>query len=149
MDINQIMDLIPHRYPFLFVDRITELEPGVRSVGIKNVSAGEPYFSGHFPGKPVMPGVIMIESMAQVGACALLSLEKYQGAMAYLAGVDRIRFRRQVLPGDVLLISTELIKVKGGVGKARGKITCEGQIVCSGEFLFAISTGEAVSEDYV
>jgi 3-hydroxyacyl-[acyl-carrier-protein] dehydratase len=102
MNIQEIMRILPHRYPFLLLDRIVELRPGKMAVGIKNISINEPYFAGHFPGQPIMPGVMMIEAMAQVGACALLADELFQGQLAYLAGVDRIRFKRLVIPGDTL-----------------------------------------------
>jgi 3-hydroxyacyl-[acyl-carrier-protein] dehydratase len=139
MNIDEIMKILPHRYPFLMVDRITELDPGKRAVGIKNVSINEPYFAGHFPDKPVMPGVLMIEAMAQVGACALLAEEKYRSYLAYLAGVDHIRFKRQAVPGDVLQISTELITIRANIGKGKGNIKINEQIVCGGEFLFALN----------
>lgn len=138
MNIDEIMKILPHRYPFLLVDRIIELEPGKRAVGIKNVSINEPYFAGHFPNQPVMPGVLMIEAMAQVGACALLAEEKYKSYLAYLAGVDRIRFKRQAVPGDVLQISTELITIRANIGKGKGNIKINEQIICGGEFLFAL-----------
>lgn len=96
MNIQEIMRILPHRYPFLLLDRIVELRPGKMAVGIKNISINEPYFAGHFPGQPIMPGVMMIEAMAQVGACALLADELFQGQLAYLAGVDRIRFKRLI-----------------------------------------------------
>ena len=139
MNIEEIMQILPHRYPFLMIDRLLELVPGRKAVGIKNISINEPYFAGHFPAKPVMPGVLMIEAMAQVGACALLSDDKFKGRLAYLAGVDKIRFRRMAIPGDCLHITTELITVKGTIGKGRGEITDDGKLVCGGEFLFAIS----------
>ena len=99
LNTKEIQDLIPHRYPFLLVDRIIEVEPGKRAVGIKNVSANEPFFQGHFPGNPIMPGVLVLEALAQVGACAMLSLEEYRNRVAYFAGIDGVRFRRMVLPG--------------------------------------------------
>ena len=140
MNIEEIMQILPHRYPFLMIDRLLELVPGRKAVGIKNISINEPYFAGHFPAKPVMPGVLMIEAMAQVGACALLSDDKFKGRLAYLAGVDKIRFKRMAIPGDCLHITTELITVKGTIGKGQGKITVDGKLVCGGEFLFAISS---------
>lgn len=139
MNIEEIMKVLPHRYPFLMVDRIIELVPGERAVGIKNISINEPFFQGHFPDRPVMPGVLMLEAMAQVGACALLSMEKYHGHLAYLAGLDQVRFKKQAFPGDVLTINTELIRLMGSIGKARGMITIAGEMVCSGEFLFGIA----------
>ncbi|HBQ85512.1 MAG TPA: 3-hydroxyacyl-[acyl-carrier-protein] dehydratase FabZ [Syntrophomonas sp.] len=142
MDIHEIMKILPHRYPFLMIDRITELVPGHKAVGIKNLSCNEPYFPGHFPGQPVMPGVLMIEAMAQVGACAVLSEPQYKGYIAYLAGVDRVRFKRQAIPGDVLEITTELIAMKNNIGKGKGRITVNGDLVCQSEFLFALSAGQ-------
>lgn len=139
MNIEEIMSILPHRYPFLLVDRIIELVPGKRAVGIKNVSINEPHFKGHFPGRPVMPGVLMIEAMAQVGACALLCDDKYKNRIAYLAGVDRIRFRHQVFPGDTLEITTELVNIRGNMGKGSGSVTVNNETVCGGEFLFALA----------
>lgn len=139
MHIEEIMKIIPHRYPFLLVDRIVELVPGEKAVGIKNVTVNEPYFAGHFPEKPVMPGVLMVEAVAQVGAVAILSDEKYKGKLAFLAGVDKFRFKQVVVPGDVLHITAELITVKGSIGRARGSISLDGKPVCGGEFLFALS----------
>ncbi len=139
MKIEEIMNILPHRYPFLMVDRITELIPGEKATGIKNVTINEPYFAGHFPEQPVMPGVLMIEAMAQVGACALLADDKFRGQLAYLAGVDRIRFKRMVGPGETLMISTELSNIKGTIGKGKGRVSVDGELVCSGEFLFALT----------
>jgi 3-hydroxyacyl-[acyl-carrier-protein] dehydratase len=138
LNIEEIMKILPHRYPFLLVDRIIELLPGERAVGIKNLSVNEPFFPGHFPGHPVMPGVLMIEAMAQVGACAILCDEKYQGRLGYLAGVDRIRFKRMATPGDSLLITTEFTAIKGNIGKGKGQIKINEEMVCGGEFLFAL-----------
>lgn len=138
LSVDKIMKILPHRYPFLLVDRILELEPGKRAVGIKNVSINEPFFQGHFPRTPVFPGVLILEALAQVGACALLSEEKHKSSLAYLAGIDKFRFRRVVVPGDQLLLEVELIKMKGSIGKARGKATVEGAAAAEGEFLFAL-----------
>jgi len=138
MNIQEIMEILPHRYPFLMVDKIIHMEPGVKAVGIKNVTVNEPYFTGHFPGHPVMPGVLMIEAMAQVGACALLCEEKYRSYLAKLAGVDKIRFKQTVVPGDTLNITTELTSIKGLIGKGKGKITINDKMVCGGDFLFAL-----------
>lgn len=135
---KEIQEIIPHRYPFLLVDRILELEPGQRAVGIKNVSGNEPFFAGHFPGHPVMPGVLILEALAQVGACAMLSLEEYRNRMAYFAGIDSVKFRRMVIPGDQLRLEVELVKLRGLFGKARGRATVDDILVAEGEFMFAL-----------
>jgi 3-hydroxyacyl-[acyl-carrier-protein] dehydratase len=138
MDINKIMEVLPHRSPFLLVDRIVEVEAGKRSVGIKNVTINEPFFQGHFPGYPVMPGVLIIEAMAQVGAVALLSMPEYQGKLALFAGIDGARFRRQVVPGDQLTFEVEVLKLRGKIGKSKAKASVDGQIVAEAELMFAI-----------
>ena len=139
LNITEIMNVIPHRYPFLLIDAIEELEPGVRAVGKKCVSANEPYFQGHFPGNPVMPGVLIIEALAQVGAVAMLSLPEMKGKTAYFAGIDKARFRQKVLPGDVLRLVTSIIRSKGPVGVGRAVATVDGKKVCEAELTFAIS----------
>lgn len=136
--INDIMNILPHRYPFLLVDRILELDPGKKAVGLKNVSMNEPQFQGHFPGTPVFPGVLILEALAQVGACALLSQEEHSKRLVYLAGIDKFRLRKVVTPGDQLILDVELVKMKGSIGKAKGKATVEGIPVAEGEFLFAL-----------
>jgi len=140
---NDIQRILPHRYPFLLVDRIIELEPGKRAVGIKNVTINEPFFQGHFPGAPIMPGVLVLEALAQVGGCALLCQEQYRGRLAYFAGIDKVRFKRMVLPGDQLVLEVELIKMKSLIGKARGQATVGEELVVSGEFMFALEDGRA------
>jgi 3-hydroxyacyl-[acyl-carrier-protein] dehydratase len=142
MNIEDIMKILPHRYPFLLVDKIVEIVPGKRAVGIKNVTINEPQFTGHFPGRPIMPGVLMIEAMAQVGACALLCEEKYKNQLVYLAGIDRIRFKRLVVPGETLQITTELSNIRGNIGKGKGNIYINNEMVCGGEFLFALTRFE-------
>jgi 3-hydroxyacyl-[acyl-carrier-protein] dehydratase len=138
MDIYEIMRLLPHRYPFLLVDRILELEPGVRAVGIKNLTVNEPFFTGHFPDRPIMPGVLMVEAMAQVGACALFCQEKYQGQLGFLAGIDKVRIRRQAIPGDTLLITSQVVKIKSGFGWFKSEIEVKNEPVCRAEIMFGL-----------
>lgn len=138
MDINEILQVLPHRYPFLLVDRIIELEPGKRAVGLKNLTINEPQFMGHFPGRPIMPGVLMIEAMAQVGACALFSLDKYKGQLGILAGIDKMRFKRQAIPGDTLIITSEVLKLKGSFGWFKSEIQVDNELVCRGELMFGL-----------
>jgi 3-hydroxyacyl-[acyl-carrier-protein] dehydratase len=135
----QIRDLIPHRYPFLLVDRIEELEPGVRAVGIKNVTQNEPFFQGHFPDYPVMPGVLVVEAMAQVGAVGVMAGGEHKDKLALFAGIDGVRFRRQVLPGDVLRMEVEIERLKGRVGRGRGRATVGDERVCEAELMFAFA----------
>ena len=118
-DIREILALLPHRYPFILVDRIVEIHLGERIVGLKNVTINEPFFQGHFPGEPIMPGVLILECMAQVGAILayLTEREKFGGQLVYFAGLDEVRFRRKVTPGDQLIIKTEILKRKGKVYK--------------------------------
>lgn len=136
---KEIMEIIPHRYPFLLIDTIEEIEPGVRAVGKKCVSMNEPYFQGHFPGKPVMPGVLIIEALAQVGAVAMLAQESFKGKTAYFAGIQNARFREKILPGDVLMLETEIIKVKGPIGVGKAMATVNGKKAVEAELTFAIS----------
>ena len=135
----EIRELIPHRYPFLLVDRIEELEPGVRAVGIKNVTQNEPFFQGHFPDYPVMPGVLVVEAMAQVGAVGVMAGGEHKDKLALFAGIDGVRFRRQVLPGDVLRMEVRIERLKGRVGRGRGRAEVGGERVCEAELMFAFA----------
>jgi len=135
----EIRGLIPHRYPFLLVDRIEEIEPGIRAVGLKNVTQNEPFFQGHFPDYPVMPGVLIIEAMAQVGAVGVMAGGEHKDRLALFAGIDGVRFRRQVLPGDTLRMEVEITRLKGKVGRGKGRATVEGERVCEAELMFAFA----------
>jgi 3-hydroxyacyl-[acyl-carrier-protein] dehydratase len=138
LDVREIMQIIPHRYPMLLIDRVIEMEPGVRIVGEKLVSVNEPFFAGHFPEQPIMPGVFIIESLAQVGAVGLLSMPDYRGKMAYFAGIDQARFRRQVVPGDVLRLEVTFDKLRRGIGKSNTRATVGDQLACEATIMFAI-----------
>ena len=138
MDMEQIKEIIPHRYPFLLVDKVTEMEEGKRVSGLKNVSANEPFFQGHFPEYAVMPGVLIVEALAQVGAIAVLGMEGNKGKLGFLAGVDKCRFKRQVRPGDQLKLDVEITRIKGPIGKGKGVATVDGEIACEAEITFAI-----------
>lgn len=143
LNIDQIKEIIPHRYPFLLVDKILELEVGKRAVGIKNVTANEPFFEGHFPEYPVMPGVLILEAMAQVGAVALLSAEENRGRLAFFAGVDNVRFRQQVRPGDTLYMETEMLSFKRSIGKGKAVAKIGDKVACEADLMFAL--GDAKS----
>ncbi|NNU83752.1 3-hydroxyacyl-ACP dehydratase FabZ [Geobacillus sp. BMUD] len=138
LDIQQIQAIIPHRYPFLLVDRILEIEEGKRAVGIKNVSANESFFAGHFPEYPVMPGVLIVEALAQVGAVVLLQSEENRGRLAFFAGIDNCRFKKQVKPGDQLRLEVEILRARGAIGKGKGIATVDGELVCETELMFAL-----------
>jgi 3-hydroxyacyl-[acyl-carrier-protein] dehydratase len=140
MELNsvQIQQIIPHRYPFLLVDKILEVEFGKRAVGLKNVTMNEWFFQGHFPAYPVMPGVLIMEALAQVGAVALLGMEEYKGRIAFFGGLDGVRFKRQVMPGDTLRLEVEVLQFRGVVGKANGIATVDGKVAARGEMTFAI-----------
>ena len=138
LNIEQIQEILPHRYPFLLVDKVVELEPGQRAVGIKNVTMNEHYFQGHFPGKHVMPGVLQVEALAQTGAIAVLSLEEYKGKIVYFGGIDKLRFKQKVVPGDVLRLEVELIKRRGPIGIAKAVAKVDGKVAVQGEITFAI-----------
>ena len=138
VDIEEIMDIIPHRYPFLFVDRVEINEDGRSGIGYKNVTMNEYYFQGHFPGKPVMPGVIIIETMAQVGSVILLSKDDFKGRIPYFAGINKFRFKKVVKPGDQLKIEVNIIKMRGTVGIGQGKAFVGEDLAAVGEFIFSI-----------
>lgn len=138
LDSQAIQKIIPHRYPFLLVDRILELEEGKKAVGLKNVSGNEPFFQGHFPGYPVMPGVLIMEALAQVGAVILLKMPEYAGHIALFAGLEEVKFRRQVIPGDQLRLEVELLKFKRVLGVAQGKAYVGEDLAAEGILKFAI-----------
>lgn len=138
LDINQIKEIIPHRHPFLLVDRIDEYEGGVYAKGVKSVSYNEPFFAGHYPQMPVMPGVLIIEALAQVGAIAILSLDEMKGKTPLFAGINKARFKRQVVPGDVLELKTELTKRRGNIGIGSAVAKVEDELVCECELMFYI-----------
>ncbi len=141
----EIMRIIPHRYPFLLVDRVVELEPGKRVVAIKNVTANEPQFTGHFPERPIMPGVLMVEAMAQAGAVAVLSLPEYAGKLALFAGIDECRFRRTVVPGDTLRMEVTLEKLRGMFGRARAVASVDGDVATEATISFIIPRDQAIA----
>ena len=128
LEAADIMRILPHRYPFLLVDRVVELEPGKRAVGIKMVTANEPQFTGHFPGRPIMPGVLMVEALAQTAGVAILTLGEYRGKLGLFAGIDECRFRRMVIPGDQLTLTVDIEKLRGMFGRARVVATVDGEV---------------------
>ncbi len=136
---EEIHKLLPHRYPFALVDRITEYVPGQYAVGIKNVTFNEPYFQGHFPGRPMMPGVMIVEAMAQVGGIVLIQLPDVEGGLFVFAGIDKVRFRRPVVPGDRLVMTVELLSIKRRrFGKMQARAVVDGQRVAEGELMFSL-----------
>lgn len=135
---KEIMEIIPHRQPFMLLDTIEELEPGVKAVAKKCVSYNEPYFAGHFPAEPVMPGVLIVEALAQTGAVAILSQPEFKGKTAYFAAINSAKFKGKVTPGDVLTLETEIIKVKGPIGVGSAKAYVDGKLVTKAELTFAI-----------
>ena len=139
LDIQEIQKILPHRYPMLLVDRIVELEPMKRAVGIKNITINEPQFMGHFPGNPIMPGVLLIEAMAQVGGVTLLYPQENRGKIAVFGKIDKVRFRRPIKPGDQLVTTAIITKIKGNMGVAHCEGTVDGEPACEGDFFFALA----------
>ena len=135
---QEIMEILPHRHPFLLIDTIEELESGVRAVGRKNVTFNEPYFAGHFPGNPVMPGVLILEALAQTGAVAILSLPENRGKTAYFAGIDKAKFKQMVRPEDTLELETTIIRSKGPIGVGEAIATVNGKLAAKAELTFAV-----------
>lgn len=140
LSIDDIKKILPHRYPFLLVDRVLEVEEGKRAVGIKNVSVNEPFFNGHFPEYPVMPGVLIVEALAQVSGIAVLNKDKddSQGRLTLFAGIDKCRFKRQVRPGDQLKLEAEILRFRGSFVKAKGTASVDGEVACEAEMMFAL-----------
>jgi UDP-3-O-[3-hydroxymyristoyl] N-acetylglucosamine deacetylase / 3-hydroxyacyl-[acyl-carrier-protein] dehydratase len=138
LDVNEIMKIIPHREPFLFVDRIIHLEKGKRATGIKNVTINDYFFRGHFPGRPIMPGVVIVEAMAQVGGVMMLAAEENKGKLAFFLSIDNVKFRKPVVPGDQLVLEVEAIKVKSKTGQVRGRALVEGKVVAEADFVCAL-----------
>lgn len=133
-----ILDVLPQKPPFLMVDRILEFEPGKKAIGIKTLSSNEPYFAGHFPGNPIMPGVLLIEAINQTGEYALLNDPKFDGKLIFFAGCNNVRFRRPAVPGDVLVITSEIVDADSRIGLGRGKIEVEGKLICEADLSFYI-----------
>jgi 3-hydroxyacyl-[acyl-carrier-protein] dehydratase len=145
LEAAEIMRIIPHRYPFLLIDRVIELEPGKRVVAVKAVTANEPQFTGHFPGRPIMPGVLMVEALAQAGAVAVLSLPEYHGKLALFAGIDDCRFRRTVVPGETLRLEVTLEKLRGMFGRAHAVATVDGEPAVEATISFVIPRDQSIA----
>lgn len=138
LDSTQIQKIIPHRYPMLLIDRVDELEPGKKAVATRNVTIHEEVFNGHFPDNPVMPGVLIVEALAQTGAVALLSMPEFKGKTAYFGGIRQAKFRKVVRPGDTLRLEVTLDKIRNNIGKGKAEATIDGKKCCSAELTFMI-----------
>jgi 3-hydroxyacyl-[acyl-carrier-protein] dehydratase len=135
---KELLEILPHRYPFLLVDKVVELERGQRVVAVKNVTVNEPFFTGHFPGNPIMPGVLIVEMMAQAGGVMLLSLDEQKGKLAYIAGIEKCRFRKPVLPGDTLVAEITMLRARGNMGWVKATARVDEKVVCEAELAFAL-----------
>lgn len=139
MDINEIKATLPHRYPFLLVDRVLDFVPSQKIVALKNVTVNESFFNGHFPARPVMPGVLIIESMAQAAGLLMLAQDGYKGKIAYFTGIDHARFRKAIVPGDQIIMEVEILRVRGNMGRAKGIAKVDGKVAAEAEMMFVIS----------
>lgn len=139
LTVEEIKELIPHRYPFLLIDRVVELDPGVSCKAIKNVTVNEPFFQGHFPEKPLMPGVLIVEAMAQTGAVALMAMEENEDKLAVFAGIDKVRFKKQVVPGDQLVVEVKLNKMRRSIGKGEAIAYVDDEVACKGTLMFGLT----------
>jgi 3-hydroxyacyl-[acyl-carrier-protein] dehydratase len=145
LHIRQIMEILPHRYPLLLIDRILELEPFKRAVGYKNMTMNEEFFGGHFPGNPLMPGVLMIEAMAQLGGTVILAPGEFARKTPFLAGIDKVKFRRPVIPGDCLMMEIEMLRSRQNIGWVSATARVDDKLVCSGELMFSVTAGPETS----
>lgn len=138
LNIKEIKAILPHTYPFLMIDRVEEVVEGKSAKGYKNITTNENFFNGHFPDYPVMPGVLILEALAQMGAICILSMEDFKGKIGFLVGADKVRWKKQVVPGDKLDLEIEITRLKGSIGIGKGRATVDGKLVCEGEIMFAI-----------
>lgn len=146
IDNVEIQKILPHRYPMLLVDKVLELDEGKSIKAVKNVTVNEPFFQGHFPGNPIMPGVLICEALAQAGAVMLLSMPENKGKLGVFTGINNFKFRRQVVPGDTLVLEAELIRYRHGMGQANVKATVDGELAAGGEISFAVVANRAAEE---